>query len=86
MSESVTTSQKRDMAVSPMDSHQNMERKALKLKGSQLNDEGSSSVQVRDDQHISTTNVQSSTDRDSPMDIRLNKGQYAHNPSTITLG
>ena len=35
---------------------------------------------------VSASNVNSSTDRDSPLEIRFNKGQYAQNPSTITLG
>lgn len=56
--------------------------------------DSTSGIRIRDEQGLhsvqglqSASNVNSSSmDRESPLEIRFNHGQYAQNPSTITLG
>ena len=87
VNESMTTSQKRDMAVSPMDSIENMDRKVHEATVMDENSSGPSGIRVRDEGPVSVSHINSSSlDRESPLEIRFNKGLYANNPSTITLG
>ena len=81
------------MAVSPMDSHADLEVQQnyrVQDHHSSFHDPArdDTSIRIRDEQHQSISNVNSSSrgGHESPLEIRFNKGKYAQNPSTITLG
>ena len=84
-----------------MDSHQEMQEmdqfaaRGGGIGGASVHDgDSTSGIRIRDEQGLhsvqglqSASNVNSSSvDRESPLEIRFNHGQYAQNPSTITLG